>query len=153
MNDTIKNNILFYDEFNEIKYNKIISLCQLKNDFDQLALGDKTLINSTSSNISGGQKVKVALARCLYKDADIYLFDDPFSLIDNKIKQKIFDEAFCKYLYNKTRIFVINEQINLSKFDKIIMMEKGKISFYGNYEEYIKKFPIKEKNDIIKNNY
>ena len=153
MTDTIKNNILFYDEYDEKKYNNIISLCQLETDFERLALGDKTLINSTNSNVSGGQKARITLARCLYKNVDIYIFDDPFSSIDNRVSQKIFEDAFCKYLNNKTRIFVTNEPMNLSKFDKIILMDKGKITFFGNYEEYKKKFSIKDnsENEISKN--
>ena len=153
MTDTIKNNILFYDEYSEEKYNYIISLCQLKTDFDLLPLGDKTFINSTSSNVSEGQKAKITLARCLYRDSDIYLFDDPLSLIDNKTGQKIFEEVFCNYLKNKTRIFVMNRTVNLSKFNKIILMEKGKVSFYGNYEEYKKKFVIEEEKDGTNKNH
>ena len=93
--DTIKNNILFYNKYDAERYKKIISLCQLENDFNKFIDDDDTLINSSSANLSGGQKARIALARCLYKDADLYLFDDPFSSIDNKVKQVIFENSFC----------------------------------------------------------
>jgi ABC-type multidrug transport system fused ATPase/permease subunit len=52
MTETIKNNILFFSELNEIKYNEIISLCHLNSDFYKLPERDLTIVNSTCSNIS-----------------------------------------------------------------------------------------------------
>ena len=138
--DTIKNNILFYNNYNSQKYQKIISLVQLETDFEKLIDNDETLINSSSTNVSGGQKARIALARCLYKDSDIYLFDDPFSSIDNKIGNLIFKNAFCNFLKDKARILVTNDISNLAYADKIIYMEKGSIIFNGTYNEYNSKF-------------
>ena len=143
MSDTLRNNILFFKEFDQEKYNKIISICQLEHDLELLAYGDQTEINSTSSNVSGGQKARISLARCLYKDADLYLIDDPFASIDNKVGNRIFKETFCDYLKDKARILITNEMSNLSYVDKIIYMEKGKIIFSGNYKEFNDKFGIK----------
>ena len=155
MSDTIKNNIIFFKEYNEEKYNRIISLCQLDYDLELLSYGNDTEINSTSSNISGGQKARISLARCLYKDADLYLIDDPFANIDNKVGNKIFKEAFCEYLKNKARILITNDFENLSYVDTIIYMENGKIIFYGNYKEFSQKFGIKNlaENEDEKNQY
>ena len=136
--DTIKNNILFYNKYDEIKYNKIISLCQLEKDFDNFIEKDETLINSSSACLSGGQKARISLARCLYKDADLYLFDDPFSSIDNSVSQAIFQNTFCDYLKKKARILVTNDLTNLINVDKIIYMKKGSIIFTGTFEEYKK---------------
>ena len=138
--DTIKNNILFYNKYDAERYKKIISLCQLENDFNKFIDDDDTLINSSSANLSGGQKARIALARCLYKDADLYLFDDPFSSIDNKVKQVIFENSFCDFLKDKARILVTNDLTNLINVDKIIYMKKGSIIFTGTFEEYKKYF-------------
>ena len=138
--DTIRNNILFYNKYDEARYNKIISLCQLENDFKNFVEKDETLINSSSASVSGGQKSRIALARCLYKDADLYLFDDPFSAIDNNVKQAIFENSFCNFLKNKARILVTNDLTNLINVDKIIYMKKGSIIFTGTFEEYKKYF-------------
>ena len=138
--DTIKNNILFYNNYNSKKYQKIISLVQLEFDFENLNEKDETIINSSSTNVSGGQKARIALARCLYKDSDIYLFDDPFSSVDNKISKLIFKNAFCNFLKDKARILITNDASNLAFADKIIYMEKGSIIFSGTYDEYNKKF-------------
>ena len=138
--DTIKNNILFYNKYDEVRYNKVISLCQLENDFKKFIDDDDTLINSSSAGLSGGQKARIALARCLYKEADLYLFDDPFSSIDNSVKQAIFENSFCHFLKDKARILVTNDLTNLTNVDKIIYMKKGSIIFTGTFEEYKKYF-------------
>ena len=138
--DTIKNNILFYNKYNPDRYKKIISLCQLENDFKKFVDDDDTLINSSSANLSGGQKARIALARCLYKEADLYLFDDPFSAIDNSVKQAIFENSFCDFLKDKARILVTNDLTNLINVDKIIYMKKGSIIFTGTFDEYKKYF-------------
>ena len=138
--DTIKNNILFYNKYDAERYNKIISLCQLDNDFKKLIDNDDTLINSSSTTVSGGQKARIALARCLYKEADLYLFDDPFSAIDNSVKQAIFEHSFCDFLKDKARILVTNDLTNLINVDKIIYMKRGSIIFTGTFDEYKKYF-------------
>ena len=138
--DTIKNNILFYNNYNSQKYQNIISLVQLETDFENLVEKDETIINSSSTNVSGGQKARIALARCLYKESDIYLFDDPFSSIDNKISKLIFKNAFCNFLKDKARILITNDISNLAYADKIIYIEKGSIIFTGTYIEYNNKF-------------
>ena len=138
--DTIRNNILFYNKYDESRYNKVIQLCQLEKDFKNFIDYDETLINSSSASVSGGQKARIALARCLYKDADLYLFDDPFSSIDNTVKQAIFENSFCDFLKNKARILVTNDLTNLINVDKIIYMKKGSIIFTGTFEEYKKYF-------------
>ena len=137
MTESIKNNITFFSETHDNKYKEIISLCCLKNDFDNLSDGDKTMINSTCSNISEGQKIRISLARALYQKADIYLIDDIFSPLDKTIRQKIFQEAICGYLKNKTRIIVINDKSFLPFVDKIILLQKGKIIFFGNYDSFM----------------
>ncbi len=155
--DTIKNNILFYNKYDELKYNQVIALCQLEKDFEDFPDKDETLINSSSAGLSGGQKARIALARCLYKEADLYLFDDPFSSIDNSVSQMIFENSFCKFLKNKARLLVTNDITNLINVDKIIYMKKGSIIFTGTFEEYKKYHSIDNLTlDIIKkdkNNY
>ena len=143
MTDTVKNNIIFNEVFDEDRYNKVVSVCELENDFNQFVNGDKTEINSTNANVSGGQKARISLARCLYKEADLYLLDDPLSSVDSKVGNKIFLKAFIKFLKDKARILVTNELNNLSYVDKIVYMENKKIIFIGSYNEFNKTFGSK----------
>ena len=140
MEDTIKNNIILYNEFNEEKYNKIINICQLKKDLETFNKGDQTYINLSGNNISGGQKGRISLARCLYKDADLYLLDDPLANVDTEVSNKIFLNAFVEFLSNKCRILVTHEVNNLNFVDKIILMDKGYIKFIGSYNDFVSKF-------------
>ena len=146
INDTFKNNILFFKPLDIERYLKIIKICQLEKDLELLPYGEETEINSTSSNVSGGQKARISLARSLYKEADLYLIDDPFASVDNKVGTKIFKEVFCNFLKNKTRILITNELRGLSYADKIIYFEKGKTIFCGNYQEFHEKFGINDLN-------
>ena len=153
MTESIKNNIIFFSNYDRKNYNDIIALCHLKSDFEKLPEGDLTIVNSTCSNISEGQKIRISLARCLYRNADIYLLDDIFSSLDQNIGKEIFEGVFCKYLKDKTRIMVMNKKEYLKFFDKIIVLKNRKIIFKGNYDEFEqfnRKENIKEKN---KENY
>ena len=144
MTETVRNNIIFNNEFDEEKYSQVVSVCELEKDFMEFPNGDKTEINSTSANVSGGQKARISLARCLYKDADIYLLDDPLASTDSKVGNKIFTKAFNKYLKKKARILVTNELNNLSTVDKIIYMEQGRIIFTGTFNEFNKTYGAKD---------
>ena len=78
----IKDNIIFGKEYNGDKYEKTIEACALKKDFELFSCGDMTEIGERGINMSGGQKQRIQIARAVYQDADIYLFDDPFSAVD-----------------------------------------------------------------------
>ena len=140
MNDTIKNNVLFYQEYDEEKYNNIIKVSQLSFDLQNFEDGDLTVINTNGNNISGGQRARISLARSLYRDADLYLLDDPLANIDAKVGNKIYKEALTEYLKDKTRILITNEFTHLVNCDKIIYINQGKIEFTGNYKDFISKY-------------
>ena len=133
ISDTLKNNILFFKSLDREKYLNIIKICQLEKDLELLPYGENTEINSTSSNVSGGQRARISLARTLYKEADLYLIDDPFASIDNKVGTQIFKDVFCNYLKNKTRILITNEMTGLSYADKIIYLENFSFGFLNHF--------------------
>lgn len=76
INATLKNNILFGNEYEDDRYKLILSACGLTPDIAMLPGGDQTEIGERGINLSGGQKQRVSLARAAYADADIYLLDD-----------------------------------------------------------------------------
>ncbi|KAK2965623.1 hypothetical protein RJ640_027038 [Escallonia rubra] len=78
----IVDNILFGKEMDKERYDRVLEACSLKKDLEILSFGDQTVIGERGINLSGGQKQRIQIARALYQDADIYLFDDPFSAVD-----------------------------------------------------------------------
>ena len=105
-NDTIRNNITFSKDFDEEKYNRVLSLCQLNEDLETFEGKDLTEIGEKGVNLSGGQKVRISLARTIYNEPDIYLFDDPISALDANVGKKIMKNCIVKYLNGRTRIVV-----------------------------------------------
>ena len=86
---TIKENIIFEREFNEKQYKKAIEAACLEPDLVILEDGDNTVVGEKGMTLSGGQKARVAFARALYSDADIYLLDDPLSAVDSKVAKEL----------------------------------------------------------------
>ncbi len=75
-NLTLKENVLFGQEYDEIKYKDCIKYACLEKDIELLQQGDETVIGEKGVNLSGGQKARVNLARAIYSGADILLLDD-----------------------------------------------------------------------------
>ena len=107
-NATIKENILFGRVYEQAFYDKVISACALLADFDSLPAGDLTEIGEKGINLSGGQKQRISLARCVYSNADVYLFDDPLSAVDYNVGKHIFDSVVGPngMLKDKVRIYL-----------------------------------------------
>lgn len=62
----------------------------LDSDLEILENGDQTIVGERGITLSGGQKARLAFARALYFDADIYLLDDPISAVDSKVAKKLY---------------------------------------------------------------
>jgi ATP-binding cassette subfamily C (CFTR/MRP) protein 4 len=95
---SIKQNILFGSEMNEEKYCQVIKVCALEHDLSLLPNGDFTVVGERGVMLSGGQKARISLARAVYKEADIYLLDDPLSAVDSNVGKNIFAECIRNYL-------------------------------------------------------
>ncbi len=88
---TVRDNITFGLPYRPDWYDKVIESCGLDKDMDILPDGDLTLIGERGVTLSGGQKARLNLARAVYRDADIYLLDDPLSAVDTVVSRHIFD--------------------------------------------------------------
>jgi len=93
LNKTLRDNILFGEELDKDRYNRVIEMCQLGRDLEILKGGDLTEIGEQGINLSGGQKARVSIARAVYSNKDIVLMDDPLSALDAHVKKKIFDKV------------------------------------------------------------
>lgn len=139
---TVKDNIIFGSVYNENRYKRIVEVCALERDLELFEFGDSTYINENS--LSGGQKARINLARCLYRDNDIYLLDDPFSAIDNRVSVHIFEKAIREFLSGKLVILATNQIKLLKRSDKILLLDQGKQLAFCCYNELSKKFSSTE---------
>lgn len=88
--------------------------------------------------MSGGQKQRIQIARAVYQDADIYLFDDPFSAVDAHTGTHLFKECLLGILKEKTILFVTHQVEFLPAADLILVMQNGRIAQAGTFEELLK---------------
>uniref|UniRef100_A0A8C2KYR0 Cystic fibrosis transmembrane conductance regulator n=1 Tax=Cyprinus carpio TaxID=7962 RepID=A0A8C2KYR0_CYPCA len=135
MPGTIRDNILFGLTYDEYRYKSVVKACQLEEDLAALPEKDKTPMAEGGLNLSGGQKARVALARAIYRDADVYLLDAPFTHLDIATEKEIFDKCLCKLMASKTRILVTNKIEHLKRADKILLLHNGESFFYGTFSE------------------
>uniref|UniRef100_A0A8C0F0Y9 Multidrug resistance-associated protein 1 n=1 Tax=Bubo bubo TaxID=30461 RepID=A0A8C0F0Y9_BUBBB len=139
-NATLEDNVIFGREMNESRYKRVIEACALLPDIEILPTGDKTEIGEKGVNLSGGQKQRVSLARAVYCNADVYLFDDPLSAVDAHVGKHIFEKVIGPkgILKNKTRVLVTHAINYLPQMDTILVMSDGEISEMGSYQELLK---------------
>ncbi|KAM3609858.1 uncharacterized protein V6R79_021393 [Siganus canaliculatus] len=135
MPGTIRDNILFGLTYDEFRYTSVIKACQLEEDFDLLPEKDKTFIVEGGVTLSGGQRARLGLARAVYKDADLYLLDAPFTHLDIVTEKEIFEKCVCQLMAAKTRIVVTSKLEHLKRADKILMLHNGDCYFYGTFSE------------------
>ncbi|WKX94652.1 hypothetical protein Q1695_011711 [Nippostrongylus brasiliensis] len=140
-NMTLRDNILFGRPFDKKKYSQVVAACALKPDLKILPNGDLTEIGEKGINLSGGQKARVALARAVYQDCDIYLLDDPLSAVDAHVGKHIFERVLGPdgLLKNKTRLLVTHRLSYIKCADEIIVMEGGQVIESGRYGELMRK--------------
>lgn len=77
--------------------------------------------------MSGGQKARVSLARCVYRKADVYLLDDPLSAVDVKVASNLMNMCFKEFLASSTVILIMNQLEHINLADKIYVMENGEV--------------------------
>ncbi|KAI3898766.1 hypothetical protein MKW92_032186 [Papaver armeniacum] len=133
----IEENILFGKEMDREKYAKVLEACSLEKDLDVLPFGDQTIIGERGINLSGGQKQRIQIARALYQDAEIYLFDDPFSALDAHTGAHLYKECLLKFLKSKTVIYTTNQVEFLPSADLILVLKEGRITQSGTYEDIL----------------
>uniref|UniRef100_A0A673XX22 Si:ch211-221f10.2 n=1 Tax=Salmo trutta TaxID=8032 RepID=A0A673XX22_SALTR len=135
LNDSLRENILFGKEYDEDKYNAVVSACCLIPDLTELPYGDMTEIGERGANLSGGQRQRVSLARALYSEQPILLLDDPLSAVDAHVGSHLFHNAIRMASKGKTIIFVTHQLQYLAECDHVILMKDGQIAEHGTHSQ------------------
>ncbi|KAF8530160.1 ABC protein [Hysterangium stoloniferum] len=140
-NGTLRDNILFGRPFDKERYWKVLQDSCLLPDLDVLPDSDIVCGYSCAvPDLSGGQKQRVNIARALYRDADIVIFDDPLSAVDAHVGKALFANAILGSLkaQGKTVILVTHALHFLPEVDFVYTVVNGDIAEQGTYDELIK---------------
>ena len=137
LDDTIKNNIAFGNtdaNINSDQLLRAIKTAQLENFIKSLPEGEQTVIGNRGVRLSGGQRQRIGIARALYNQPKILVFDEATSSLDLKNESKIIDEIFQN---NKDLTFIVISHRNntVKNCDLIYVIENGKLKDQGSYDE------------------
>ncbi len=139
--DTVENNIRMYDEgINEERLNAAIEAACFDEVLEKMPEGINTVMSQGGSNISGGQRQRLSLARTVARKAGIYIFDDSFSALDAATEKKA-RESIKKMLEGKTVLMVAQKIATIMDADQIIVLDKGRIAGIGKHEELLDTCP------------
>ena len=132
---TIRENILFGQPYDELRYARTIEACALYEDVKQFPNGDQTIVGERGAVLSGGQQARVNLARAVYADGAIYLLDDPLSAVDFKVGKQIFEKCIKGLLGDKTRVLTSHQEQHMKEADEVIVLFKGYVLGKGSFTE------------------
>ena len=114
------------------KLEKVIKIAQLEEVVKKLPEGTNTLVGEKGYKLSGGERQRLGIARALYKDAPVLILDEATSHLDSRTESLLQKEL---EKLDKTLIVIAHRLSTLKNVDRIIVMDKGKISEEGTFEE------------------
>ncbi|KAL1410098.1 hypothetical protein Q8F55_004101 [Vanrija albida] len=137
-NATLRDNILFGQKWDESRYWQCVADASLLSDLEILPDGDLTEIGEKGVNLSGGQKQRVNIARAMYFNSDIVLFDDPLSAVDAHVGKALFHDAILGLrARGKTVVLVTHALHLLPQVDYIYTVTAGRIVEQGTFENLL----------------
>ena len=153
MNGTFEENIILDKPFDSTSYENCLKACSL---YEEVLYKEKGFeIGLNGSRLSGGQRQRLALCRALYQDKEVYLLDDIFSSLDEKVAEEILNEYVIKGLVNrgKTIIFITSQErylhiaheaYELNSGELVKIVKKSRV-----IQEVMKKLDIKSPDEKI----
>lgn len=134
---TIRDNILFNAPYDSDRYRKTLQVCALVHDLASFEKGDLSPIGENGIGLSGGQKMRVALARAVYSDASILLLDDPLSALDQQTSEYILAECFQGDLMKGRTVVLVTHRTDLCEpiADQIVVLKQGQLTATQSHTE------------------
>lgn len=135
---TIRDNIKYgNDKITDEDVKKALDVSQATEFVSKLKDGINYDISQGGTNVSGGQKQRLSIARAIAKNPDIYVFDDSFSALDFKTDAKLRGEL-AKITKNKTVLIVAQRISTIMNADKIVVLDEGRVVGMGTHKELMK---------------
>ena len=136
---TIKSNIIYGEvgQVDESRIEKALMISQASDFVKSLDLGLNSKVAQSGSNLSGGQRQRISIARAIYKNPEIIIFDDSFSALDYKTDSAV-REALTKELGGTTRIIVAQRIGTIMDADQILVIDDGHVVGHGKHSELLK---------------
>ena len=137
--ETVSNNIRFgLDEPGQEAVERAAKQSGVHEEIEKFRQGYDTMIGERGVTLSGGQKQRISIARALVKDPRIVVFDDCLSAVDARTEKLIIQNLYA-YLSAKTAIIITHRIFSLFEFDRIVVLDKGKIVEEGSHTELLNK--------------
>jgi ATP-binding cassette, subfamily B, multidrug efflux pump len=137
--DTVTANILFgTDRRIPAEAKKAAEYASIEQEISHFPSGFDTLIGERGVTLSGGQKQRISIARALAGNHEIVIFDDCLSAVDARTEKEIIGNLY-KYLQNKTAFIITHRIFTLFDFDRIIVLDQGKMVEIGTHSELLAK--------------
>ncbi|KAI8621103.1 P-loop containing nucleoside triphosphate hydrolase protein [Chytriomyces sp. MP71] len=138
LSGTIEENVTLLDASLKDKCAAAVEACALAKDLNSFPSGLWTQIGEKGVNLSGGQKARVALARAIARNPDIYILDDPLSALDAHVGKEIFEGTINGPVMKNKTVFLATHLLHvLPKVDHVIVMESGKIVQNGAFGDLL----------------
>ncbi len=122
---------------NKDKVKEAIKIAQAKDFVEKMEDNYESNLASGGTNVSGGQKQRISIARAIYKDPEIYIFDDSFSALDYKTDYAL-RKDLKKYTKDATNLIVAQRIGTIINANKILVLDEGKLVGIGKHKELLK---------------
>jgi ABC-type multidrug transport system fused ATPase/permease subunit len=134
INGSVKDNILFGRPFTHELFDRAVHLSDLHNDMHNLSYGMETHIGDRGITLSGGQKMRISIARAVYSEPQMLVCDDPLAAVDAIVGRNIFKRAFQEFVAlggGRSVLVALNQKYLLEDCNYIVIMKDGRICCQG----------------------
>ncbi|GAA5884595.1 hypothetical protein JCM3774_004798 [Rhodotorula dairenensis] len=130
---SIRENILFGEDYDEERYNETIYACALEDDLEAMPQGDETRVGEKGLSMSGGQKQRIALARAVYSSSRIVLLDDVLSALDSNMVSHVVDNCLNGPLLHDRTVVLVSHFVKLctsriTSCELLITLKGGRVA-------------------------
>jgi ATP-binding cassette, subfamily B, multidrug efflux pump len=135
--ETVSNNIAFgLEGAGADAVTKAARQASVDAEIQGFAAGYDTMIGERGVTLSGGQKQRISIARALIKDPQVVIFDDCLSAVDARTENEIIGNLY-SFLQQKTAIIITHRIFSLFAFDKIVVLDGGRIAEQGTHQQLL----------------